>query len=72
MSNNLLVPANIAQAEALRVILAHEKINYSSGLGAGNVFVFEFEDSDIERVKKVIEQWRDAVKALAFEIGGLL
>ena len=70
MSTTHLVQANIAETEAFRVILAHEKIPYTTGIGPGTV-VFEFSDEDVEKVKTVMDQWKRAVVKLYFEVGGL-
>lgn len=58
---------SVAQEEALRAILTHEKIPYTTGAGPHGT-VIEVEPQYTERVREVVQQWYEAMHAIHREV----
>ena len=56
---------SMAESEALRVILKHERIDYSVGIGVGHVSCFFVNKVNDIRLQKALVQWQRAVRGLA-------
>lgn len=60
----------LAQAEALRAILTHEKIPFQTGQGANGAQCVFIKQEDTVKVKERIQQWYEAVHAVHREVWG--
>lgn len=64
-SDTVYEAESLAEAEALRVILKHEKIEYSVGIGAGNVSCIFVNSINDMRLQKVLVQWQKAFQGIS-------
>ena len=60
----IYVCSSLASAEALKVILTHEKIDFVSGVGAGSKVCIEVSELDSVKVVKHLNEWQVALNQL--------
>lgn len=64
------IECSIPTYEALRTILDHESIHFTSGIGPG-CHVITIEKRDMKKFKKAIGQWQLAIDEVSHQVGTL-
>ena len=61
------IQCNIAMSEALRIILTHEKIEYTVGVGP-HCLVVVIESKNVDKFRTVMKQWNKAINNIMGDI----